>query len=401
MRLSQRMADWLETHWVTPAYGGWLLGGLSIFFFIAATNTLSGWLYVISGIGIALLAIAALLPERTLRSLSVWRVPIHPVSAGDQVMVELVIENPSSQPKSLLQIQDHLPAALGASAQHAIEIIPAHSTHHWIASHRTTKRGIYRWQQVDLRTAAPLGLFWCRRSRVATATAIVYPTVLPLTHCPLIDQMGRDQSLLINSDRRAQAATEGLTRSLRPYRWGDPIRLVHWRTSARYGDFRVRELEVFTGGQELIIALDSDRAWISTSATDPAIESTTADEFEQAVIAAASLYFYACHQNLNVQLWTAATGLIHGNQVILEALAAIQAEELPQSHPLPSRPLLWLTQNPASLQSIPSGSRWLLWPGQLAATQSVLPNNLPDVGLRIYDEQPLQLQLQGMPQGVE
>ncbi len=399
MKFRQRIAEWLETHWVTPAYSGWLLGGLSVFFFIAATNTLSGWLYVISGIGIALLAIAALLPERTLRSLLVWRVPIHPVSAGDQMMVELIIENPSSQPKSLLQIQDHLPEALGSVAEHAIEMIPAHSRHHWIASHQATQRGIYRWQVVDLRTAAPLGLFWCRRSRVAKAMAIVYPTVLSLAQCPLIDQMGRDQSLLMNSDRRAQAATEGLTRSLRPYRWGDPIRLVHWRTSARYGDFRVRELELFTGGQELIIALDCDRAWTSTSVPDPATENTTADEFEQAVIAAASLYFYACHQNLNVQLWTAATGLIHGNQVILEALAGIQAGEQAQPHSLPSYPLLWLTQNPASVQSLPSGSRWILWPGRLAA-HSMIPKNLPDVGLLIHNEQPLQLQLQGMPQRV-
>lgn len=400
MKLRRRLTDWLETHWVTPAYSGWLLGGLSIFFFIAATNTLSGWLYVISGMGIALLAIAALLPERMLRSLSVSRVPIHPVSAGDQMMVELVVENRSAQPKSLLQIQDHLPEALGSPAQHSIEMISAHSAHHWIASYRTAKRGVYRWQQVDLLTAAPLGLFWCRRSRVAKATAIVYPTVLPLAQCPLIDQMGRDQSLLINSDRRAQAATEGLTRSLRPYRWGDPIRLVHWRTSARYGDLRVRELEVFTGGQELIIALDSDRPWNFTAETQSTLEGATADEFEQAVIAAASLYFYACHQNLNVQLWTAETGLIHGNQVILEALAAIHAGTQSQLHALPTRPFLWLTQNPASMQSIPFGSRWVLWPGQLSASQSTTATNFPGVGLLIHNEHPLQLQLQGTPQRV-
>jgi uncharacterized protein (DUF58 family) len=332
-----------------------------------------------------------------LRSLSVWRVPIHPVSAGDQVMVELVIENHSSQPKSLLQVQDYLPESLGSTIQHSIELIPAHSTHHWIGSYLAVKRGIYRWQQVDLRTAAPLGLFWCRRSRMAKATAIVYPTVLPLLQCPLIDQMGQDQSLLFNSDRRAQAATERLTRSLRPYRWGDPIRLVHWRTSARYGDLRVRELEVFTGGQELIIALDSDRAWYSTPETQSNSEKTLADEFEQAVIAAASLYFYACHQNLHVQLWTAETGSIHGNQVILEALAAVQAGKVTQSHPLPSRSLLWLTQNPTSLSSLPPGSRWILWPGQSGIPQKTTAKNFPGVGLLIHDEQPLQLQLQAMP----
>jgi uncharacterized protein (DUF58 family) len=52
-------------------------------------------------------------------------------------------------------------------------------------------------------------------------------------------------------------ATEGITRSLRPYRWGDPTRLIHWRTSARYGELRVRELEKVTTDQEVLIGLDT------------------------------------------------------------------------------------------------------------------------------------------------
>jgi len=356
MRFNRRLADWLESHWVTPAFSGWLLGGLSIFFFIAATNTLAGWLYVMSGIGLALLAIAAILPERTLRKLYIWRAPIHPVSAGDQLTVELVIENRSKQPRTLLEIQDDLPPQLGTPIKKSIEFIPPAQSHSWIYCYPTRRRGVYRWQTAQLRTANPLGLFWCRRSRAVKATAIVYPTVLPLTHCPLIDDMGRDTSLLFNSDRRAQAANEGLTRSLRPYRWGDPTRLIHWRSSARYGELRVRELEVFTGGQELIICLDTAFDWRSPPDADPA---TTA--FEQAVIAAASLYFYACHRNLTVKLWTADTGLIQGNQVVLEALAATQAGETALAATLPQAPVIWLTQNAFSLDALPHGSRWLLW----------------------------------------
>jgi len=388
MRSPKKILEWLETHWVTPAYSGGLLGGLSIFFFVAATNTLSGWLYVMSGVGLALLAIAAILPERTLRQVSVRRAPIHPVSAGDQITVELIVENQSSKTKTLLQVEDLLPAALGKPVIHSIEEIAPNRPHHWIYSQLVEKRGIYRWQTVHLRTAAPLGLFWCRRPRIAKAIAIVYPTVLPLTHCPLIDEMGRDQSLLLNSDRRAQTASEGLTRSLRPYRWGDPIRMVHWRTSARYGELRVRELETFTGGQELVICLDSAFDWLPSDSTQ--------NDFEQAVIAAASLYFYACRQSLQVQLWTAGTGLIQGNQAVLETLAETRSGESIQVSSLPTSPFLWLTQNPDSLNILPPGSRWILWQA-IANLNPTTSQNLTvqrNPGILVQPDQSLQMQLQ-------
>ena len=394
-RVRQRWTDWLESHWVTPAYSGWLLGSLSVFFFIAATNTLSGWLYVLSGIGLAMLAIAAILPSRTLSRLRVQRVPIYPVSAGDQLTVELIIENRSPHPKALIQVRDVLPKALGEPMIHSIEMIPAKQSHHWIYCHPTQRRGIYRWQTVQLRTANPLGLFWCRREQIVKATAAIYPTVLPLVQCPLIDEMGQDVSLLFNSDRRAQAATEGLTRSLRPYRWGDPTRLVHWRTSARYNELRVRELEIFTGGQELIIGLDSQFPWRLSEQQAIAIS----DEFEQAVIAAASLYFYACHRNLNVKLWTAQTGLVSGNQVVLETLAAVQPGESAQTTELPAFPTIWLTQNPQSLMTLPAGSRWILWAqassSEKLTTEKMAGHRYP--GIHIQEDQTLQHQLQSAP----
>jgi uncharacterized protein (DUF58 family) len=392
---AQKIADWLETHWVTPSYSGWLLSGLFLFFFVAATNTMAGWLYVISGIGFALLAIAAILPERILRNIHVHRNPIYPVSNGDPLTIELTLKNSSNQAKTLIQSQDMLPHVLAQPVKAAIETIPPHSTYFWTYSQSTQRRGIYRWQNVQLRTAAPLGLFWCRRTRLAKAIAVVYPSVLPLTQCPLIDEMGRDASLQLNHDRRAQAATDGITRSLRPYRWGDPTRLVHWRTSARYGELRVRELEVFTGGQELVICLDSALLWQPTSNSALAFS----EAFEQAVIAATSLYFYASRRKLSVKLWTAGTGLVQGDQSVLETLASVQPREDVHAENLPLLPLLWLTQNQTGLNTLPPGSRWILWmPEQLTsdrAESGTSPTISSNAGIIIQPDQPLQLQLQG------
>jgi uncharacterized protein (DUF58 family) len=381
MKILKRITNWLETHACAPAYSGWVLIGIAICFFGAGVNTMAGWLYVISGVSFALLGLAAFLPPRSLLGLVVKRLPIQPVTAGDEIAVELEIQNQSQQPVTLLQVQDILPFVLAKPVHIAIETISTNESYRWVYYQPTQQRGIYRWQTVELATGAPLGLFWCRRHRDAVAIAIVYPQVLPLTTCPIIDAMGEEDSKKGDPHGKPlQTATQGLTRSLRPYRIGDPIRLIHWRTSARYGELRVRELEMVTGGQEIIIAVDSAGIWEQEC-------------FEQAVIAAASLYFYAQRYEIKVTFWTALTGLVTGHRVVLETLAATLAgEDATHFHPS-NHPLIWLTQNPLTLSSLPSGSRWLLWQNTSSSQEQVVVNkNSP--GLLLDAQQPLQLQLQ-------
>ncbi|MGA0200705.1 MAG: DUF58 domain-containing protein [Prochlorotrichaceae cyanobacterium] len=368
MAQTQRLGDWLETHWFNPAYSGWVLGGLSLFFFIAATNTLSGWLYVLSGAGMAIVGVSGYLSRQSLTGLTITRLKIDPVSAGDPLAVTVRFTNQTHEPKVLLQAVDQLPIVLGEPVEEAIALIPPQDYFEWNYTQGTQRRGIYRWETLNLRTASPFGLLWYRRAFPAPGKAIVYPTVLPLGRCPLIDDLGKTQNPRIENDtsafNRPQQMVTEITRTLRPYRWGDPMRFIHWRTSARYGELRVRELEVFQGGQSLLIALDSHWAWsdrVWGQEASPEQESYVVEAFEQAVIAAASLYFYAQHLNIPVQLWTAEQGVILGKYPVLEALAAAQPGE-PQNYDLPlEEAVLWLSQNPASTQALPGGSRWLLW----------------------------------------
>lgn len=376
MKLFRRLINWLESKWATPSFAGWILGVIAICFFGAATNTMAGWLYAISGVSFAMLGLGAVLAARSLRSLQISRLPIAPISSDDQITVEILIKNPTLKPKSLLQIQDLIPHSLGKPPIQSIETIAPQSTYHWTYYQPAQKRGVYWWQEVQAKTAAPLGLFWSRRSHAAKAKAIVYPRVLPLVTCPLIDEMGREDNWQVRSDRFYQAATEGVTKALRPYRAGDPTRLIHWRTSARYGELKVRELEVVTGSQEVVIALDNTLPWIE-------------EDFEQAVIAAASLYFYAARRQLEVQLWTGDLGLVHGSQVVLETLAATNFG-VKKINQLPDLPLIWLTTNSASLIPLPTASRWILWPQEDAL--GMVNQQFP--GVAIDRTKPLQNQLQ-------
>jgi uncharacterized protein (DUF58 family) len=379
MQITKKINNWLETHAAAPAYGGWVLAGISVCYLGAGINTMAGWLYVISGVSFALLGLSGFVAVRSLMGIIVKRRPIEPITAGDDLKIEIEIHNHSKKPASLLQVRDILPFILGQPVQQNIEAIPPQDSYHWTYYHPVEKRGIYRWHTVELATGAPWGLFWCRRPRPCEARVIVYPTVLPLTACPLIDEIGQEDSE--RGDPRGkplQMATTGLVRSLRPYRIGDPTRLIHWRSSARYGELRVRELEVITGGQEIIIAIDSSFQWQQ-------------ELFEQAVIAAASLYFYAQQQKLQVQLWTSATGLITGNIPVLETLAEtnpIERNSLSPDH----CPLIWLTQNSYTTSSLPLGSRWVLWQNPDSPAETVINREYP--GIVIQNEQELQPQLQ-------
>lgn len=384
MKITQRITHWLETHASAPSYGGWVLAGVAICYLGAAINTMAGWLYVISGVCLAILGLSIFLAPRSLKNLVVKRHPIPPITAGDDLSIELEIHNPTPKPVTLLQISDILPFILGKPTKQPIDIIEPKKSYRWHYYQPTQKRGLYRWHQVELATGAPWGLFWCRRYRECPAIGIVYPTVLPLTSCPLVDEIGQDDSQ--RNDPRGkplQLATSGLVRSLRPYRIGDSTRLIHWRTSARYGELRVRELEVITGGQEVIIALDTAAKWEE-------------EQFEQAVIAAASLYFYAQRQQLQVQLWTAATGTVKGDVTILETLAATNPLET-ETTPPENCPIIWLTQNPLTISQLPLGSRWVLWENANTSSEKSSEKimvNQEYPGIILQSEQELQLQLQ-------
>ena len=345
-----RATNWLETNWVKPAYGGWLLAILTICFFGAATNTMAGWLYVLSGVGIALLGVSAVLPIRSIKALTVSRESILPVTAGADLEIALTIHNPTSQIQTLFQIQDLSPLSRLNPPTTTVEVVLAQNEYRWVYHQPTEQRGVYQWSKIVLRSGAPIGLFWCQRNRVAAATAYVYPQVLKLDRCPLLDGMGNSHSPSNrqSASRQLESATEGITRSLRPYRYGDPMRLIHWRTSARYGEFQIRELEIDRGGQDIVICLDSGVDW-------------DAADFEQAVIAACTLYFYASKSpNLNVKLWTAGTGLISGARQVLETLAAVQMAEPTTGETFTGAGII-LTSQSDRVEKITAGNRWILW----------------------------------------
>lgn len=350
----RRLQRWLEYRGWAPSYGGSVLLGLTLFFFLAGTNTLSGWLFVMCGVSLALLMFS--LRGKPWRSLKAVIPDIAPVSVGEALAIPVQLT--AERPCQMLQVE----LAFGTQTlRYALDQLQGRQT--VFLQVLPARRGLYQWENLTLRSAAPLGIWWKRQDFLCPQSVIVYPQILPIQNCPLLAASGQDTR---DRDRSSQSydAMQGYTRALRPYRRGDPMRLIHWRSSARYGELRTRELEAVGSGAPLLIAIDHRPGWVDA-------------DFEAALVVASSLYAWGKRQDMALGLWT-DMGAIAGDRLILSTLATLMPTA--RAVAVPTSACLWLTCDPTSLNH----HVWLGWGN----------GHWQGTGRRIDPEQDLSWQLQ-------
>ncbi|MBX3313120.1 MAG: DUF58 domain-containing protein [Actinobacteria bacterium] len=109
-----------------------------------------------------------------------------------------------------------------------------------VVDHVARQRGVFQHLRVEVRTTVPLGLFSAQRVFLLQLPSLVAVAPVPLS----VDW--RPGPAPVDGRARAGglAAPAGdLVRTVRPYAAGDPLRLVHWPSTARTGALVVRELE--------------------------------------------------------------------------------------------------------------------------------------------------------------
>ncbi|MGB3612350.1 MAG: DUF58 domain-containing protein, partial [Elainellaceae cyanobacterium] len=326
------------------------------------------------------------------------------VHAGDALYSTVTIINRQPHPKTLIQAIDPCPdmalvtdsTSKQSSPQIAIANIAGRSRYRWSYKAIAPHRGIFSWPGITLRTAAPFGLTWHCRFCHAPARMTVYPSVIALSRCRMLDGLagaGPQEQPSAGRQQPTSSTSAGLIRSLRPYRWGDPMRLVHWRSSARYGELRSRELEDTLNHRQITIALDQ-ADWKPS-------------EFEQAVTVAASLIQYAVDRHLVVQLWTISTGTIANPTAMMEILAQIHSGarealsperssfELGGSYVGLTADLIGFSDQ-IGQEASQRCQRWLLWPGAASPSATAAGTGGPRVArvTSMQPNQPLQPQIQ-------
>jgi uncharacterized protein (DUF58 family) len=190
---------------------------------------------------IALPLLAALLATRIKLVVSATRV-LDPsrVSVDDAVQGQVSVSAATRLLGGGLVLTDAIPDALGSSP-HFVAPAPRRGDPPLTLGYTMLPRmrGVHQIGPLTVRVSDPLGLVEYERELAERTTLTVLPRVTPLTGLP--DGFGRGEGAAGSTGlRRGIGEHDAL---LREYQPGDPLRTVHWRSTARRDElmFRLEE----------------------------------------------------------------------------------------------------------------------------------------------------------------
>jgi uncharacterized protein (DUF58 family) len=247
---------------LTPrAWGLALLGSLGI-----ALGALLGWAELVAvGAGLLALPLLVLLTVRAPRAVS-WHdvnVPARVVRGDPSALVVAVTARGSTRWLSAASVLGgHRAVGAGGHLSWPVD---------------TARRGLVAAGPTRLEFADPFGLRYRLLATREATSVLVIPRVTPL---PAM----RPDSRAADGMHGERAGSEQF-QSLREYSVGDPVKLIHWRSTARTGTVMVRRM-VDTTVPALLIALDVDP--LSYDTPTALFSDLDAAAFERAVDLAAS-----------------------------------------------------------------------------------------------------------------
>ncbi|MFD7137722.1 DUF58 domain-containing protein [Streptomyces sp. NPDC059894] len=220
------------------------------------------------------------------RRLSPARVP-----AGSEARVHLRMDNVSRLPTGLLMLQDQVPYVLGPRPRFVLDRVEPGGRREVSYRVRSDLRGRYPLGPLQLRLNDPFGMCELTRSFSTYDTLTVTPCVEPLPPVRLGGEAkgygdGRQRSLALAGEDDVIP---------RGYRYGDDLRRVHWRSTARYGELMVRREEQPQRARCTVL-LDTRALAFRGAGPDSG--------FEWAVSAAASVLVHMLERGFSVRLLT-------------------------------------------------------------------------------------------------
>jgi uncharacterized protein (DUF58 family) len=180
---------------------------------------------------------------------------------GDRLEERFTLTNPFPLPATWVALQDHsdLPDHYATVATG----VDGSSTSQWKVTTRCTRRGVYKLGGTSLETGDPLGMYTITFEDPTSSTLAVMPPVLPLPRFEILAS-GRAGEGKPRRHALQETISASHPREMQP---NDPMRLIHWKTTARQNrsqtgagtNFFVRQFEGTPAGDWWIV-LDLDRS---------------------------------------------------------------------------------------------------------------------------------------------
>jgi len=242
---------------------------------------------------------------------------------GDQLEERFTVINESFLPGLWLEVEDHsnLPDYIAGR----VTSVGPNASLEWKTEGICTRRGLFTLGPTTLRSGDPLGLCSLEIQHPNSTILLVLPPVLPL---PPIEIAAGGRAGEGRRPRRSALETTVSVETVREYLPGDPLKAIHWPTSAKRDALYVRQFE-HTPSSDWWIFLDLEHEVQAGSGS----ASTT----EHGIILAASLVDRGIRQGHSVGLVTCGKELTwmppqrtSGHlMTILRTLALIQPGEKP------------------------------------------------------------------------
>ncbi len=211
------------------------------------------------GLGLAAALLACwLYPRLALRALRVARDLPPGACEDDAVAVRFTVTNAGALPLLAPEVEDAFaPDKVPHRRATVWPRLPA-----WAAAeaayvgHCHGRRGVHAIGPARARLTCPLGLFSAAREVAPARALVVYPAVEALGPLP---ESGATRVPALGGAASRAAGDGGLALGVRDHRPGDPLRRVHWPTTARRGRLTVveHERQVARG---VVVVLDLARA---------------------------------------------------------------------------------------------------------------------------------------------
>jgi uncharacterized protein (DUF58 family) len=253
------------------------------------------------------------------RQLNPVRTPV-----GGRAEVTLHITSTGRLPTGGLLVSDGVPYSLGGKPRFVIEHLPRHTGTRLRYHVQPMLRGIQQLGPLKATITDPFGLAEFERELAHTSRLIVVPRIVKLVGVPGGSGLGSgdDGSVRLNAGQGEDDAI------VRPYRQGDDLRKVHWRSTAKRDEMMVRvEERPWRGGTTVLL-----------DHRGPAHRGTGANSsLEWAVSFAASICLHLHRYGQRIRLVTESGALVvrdsgdglHNDNAVLDALAALQASPHP------------------------------------------------------------------------
>ncbi len=150
------------------------------------------------------------------------------VQVGDELEETIRLQNTGWLPALWAQLEDHSDFPLYSIR--SVRGVDGQSAVTWRNRSICQQRGVFSLGPWVLNTGDPFGMFQVRREYLQGQQIFVYPPLAAISHT-LIPQ-GKQQGDL-HPLNLPLAAESILATHTRPYQPGDPLRRLHWRTTAR------------------------------------------------------------------------------------------------------------------------------------------------------------------------